>query len=216
MNIMASNTSIGRGKKGSKFWMQTVVNLYDGIVLTKAIQSKDSNIGNINWLSPLLKDNYKELKTYEIPGISKEQLDFWPDKGPLWDGVGIDENGTIILVEAKANINETCTKCSASSPKSINQIKTSMKSVHNKISSSPYHEDIWFNKYYQMGNRITFLVKLKEKGFNVKLVLLNIVDDPTYIKTSEIQWNKHYEDVFTELLGCIDNPKDVITVNLKS
>lgn len=213
---MASNTSIGRGKKGSKFWMQTVVNLCDGIVLTKAIQSKDSNIGNIKWLSPLLKDDYRELKTYEIKGISKDQLDFWPDKGPSWDGVGIDENGTIILVEAKANINETRTKCSASNSKSINQIKSSMKSVHNKISSTAYDEDIWFNKYYQIGNRITFLVKLKEKGFNVKLVLLNIVDDPTYIQTSEEQWNEYYESVFTHMIGSKEIPEDIIIVNLKS
>lgn len=38
-----------------------------------------------------------------------------------------------------------------------------------------------------MVNRIIFLAKLKENGFNVKLVLLNIVDDPTYIETLEEQ-----------------------------
>ena len=91
-----------------------------------------------------------------------------------------------------------------------------MKSVHNKISSTAYDEDIWFNKYYQIGNRITFLVKLKEKGFNVKLVLLNIVDDPTYIQTSEEQWNEYYESVFTHMIGSKEIPEDIIIVNLKS
>lgn len=67
-----------------------------------------------------------------------------------------------------------------------------------------------------MGNRITFLVGLKEKGFNIKLVLLNIVDDLTYIETSEEQWNKHHQDVFTEMLGCKVTPNDIIMVNLKS
>lgn len=78
---MLSNIFIRISKKGSKFWMQTVVNLCDGIVITKAIQSKYSNIGNTKWLSPLFNDSYRKLKNYEIIVISKEQLDFWPDKG---------------------------------------------------------------------------------------------------------------------------------------
>jgi hypothetical protein len=33
---MPSNTSKGRGRKGSKFWMQTLVNLDNGSALSKA------------------------------------------------------------------------------------------------------------------------------------------------------------------------------------
>ena len=42
-----SNTSKGRGEKGSKFWMQTLVNLHNGIELTKEIQMRDNTIGDI-------------------------------------------------------------------------------------------------------------------------------------------------------------------------
>ncbi len=218
---MSSNTSIGRGEKGSKFWIQTLVNLDEGRALTKAIQNQDSEIGDIKWQSPLpkaehkeLKGEYKELKTEDIGIIDKKDIDFWPSNGPWWDGVGMSKD-TIILVEAKAHINETLTKCSATSKESISKIKTSMKEVYNELSNSLglYDENIWFKKYYQIANRLTFLVKLKQKGFKVKLVLLNIVDDPTHIKTSKEDWNKHYKEVFNNMLGSSEIPKDVIMVN---
>jgi hypothetical protein len=211
---MSSNTSIGRGEKGSKFWIQTLVNLDGGTALTKVIQNQDSEIGDIKWESPLSKDKYEELKTEKIEGITKKDLDFWPSNGPWWDGVGTSKD-TIILVEAKAHINETFTKCSAISTQSISKIKTSMEEVYNELSNNLglYDENVWFKKYYQIANRLTFLVKLKQKGFKVKLVLLNIVDDPTHIKTSEDDWNKHYKEVFNNMLGSSDIPKDVIMVN---
>ena len=46
---MPSNTSKGRGRKGSKFWMQTLVNLDNGSTLSKAIQSVDNSIAGIKW-----------------------------------------------------------------------------------------------------------------------------------------------------------------------
>lgn len=211
---MSSNTSIGRGEKGSKFWMQTLVNLDGGSALTKAIQNQDSEIGDIKWQSPLSEVKYKELKTEDIEIIPKKDIDFWPSNGPWWDGVGMSKDA-IILVEAKAHTNETLTKCSATSKVSISKIKTSMKEVYNELSNSLglYDENIWFKKYYQIANRLTFLVKLKQKGFKVKLVLLNIVDDPTHIKTSKEDWNKHYKEVFNNMLGSSEIPKDVIMVN---
>jgi hypothetical protein len=44
---MSSNTSKGRGRKGSKFWIQTLVNLDYGSTLSKAIKSVDSGFGRV-------------------------------------------------------------------------------------------------------------------------------------------------------------------------
>lgn len=44
-----SNTSKDRGKKGSKFWMQTLVSLHNGIELTKEIQMRDNTVGDIKY-----------------------------------------------------------------------------------------------------------------------------------------------------------------------
>lgn len=69
--------------------------------------------------------------------------------------------------------------------------------------------------YYQLGNRLTFLYKLKERGYNVKLALLNIINDPTYKQTSEVDWKEHYESVFNEMLGSKDVPRDVLILNME-
>jgi hypothetical protein len=212
---MPSNTSKGRGRKGSKFWMQTLVNLDNGSTLSKAIQSVDNSIDGIKWLSPLKNDSYGELKTKQIPGLEKADFSFWPDNGPWWDGVGIDDKGCILLVEAKGHVAETKTKCAASSKISREKICKSMQEVHDGLTNSHnYDEEAWLNKYYQLGNRLTFLVKLRDQGYNVKLVLLNIVDDPTHIATSLDAWKKHYNDVFGIMLGTAKYPNNVVMVNL--
>ena len=131
---------------------------------------------------------------------------FWPSQGPWWDAIGVDANGCILLVEAKANIKETISSCSATSEKSRAKIKQAMKEAYDAITSSlnvvhEYVEDIWINRYYQLGNRLTFLVKLREQGYNVKLIILNIVDDSTHLATSHDEWVKHYDEVLEIMIG---------------
>lgn len=218
---MSSNTSKGRGKKGSKFWIQTLVNNGNGAILSKAIQDVDKNIGNIHWLSPL-KPEYTELRIQNIPNLNKIDHTFWPNKGPWWDAVGFDEKGCIILVEAKGHIKETETKCTAKNTNSITKIRQSMKDAHTILTTDvqygiqknhTFKEDIWFNKYYQLGNRLCFLVKLKEQGINVKLILLNLINDSTHLPTSLDEWNNHYNETFQIMLGSNVCPKHVILVN---
>ncbi len=213
---MPSNTSKGRGKKGSKFWIQTLVNLDDGKALSKAIKDECREVGEIAWLSPLYKDNYEEMKTNQLNGIKREDLQFWPDNGPWWDAVGIDDQGRVLLVEAKGHPQETLTKCSAKSLKSIEQIKKAMKAAHSRLTEGhDYEEEVWFSKYYQLGNRLTFLVMLRERGIDARLILLNIVDDPTHIGTSEGEWQDHYQNAFNEMIGTPSAPGHVTIVNLR-
>jgi hypothetical protein len=219
---MSSNTSKGRGRKGSKFWIQTLVNIDYGSTLSKAIQSVDSSIGDIKWLSPLKRDNYKELKSKQISSLTNADFSFWPDNGPWWDSVGVDDVGSIVLVEAKGHIAETKTKCKASSERSLARINKSMEIAHNILTSSPeygimashsYDKEVWLKKYYQIGNRLSFLVKLRQQGFNVKLILLNLVNDSTHISTSLEEWERHYEKVFQILMGTTKCPSNVVVVN---
>lgn len=100
-------------------------------------------------------NNYSELKTKKVKEIETADYSFWPDKGPWWEGVGIDEYGTVLLVEAKGHIAETKSKCSASSDKSRNKIKLALKETHDFLLSSlsishEYNEDIWLNKYINL------------------------------------------------------------------
>jgi hypothetical protein len=210
-----SNTSIGRGSKGSKFWIQTLTTL--GVeYLNSAINLHVANASDITWLSPLRKSKYKELKTRDIDDFKNLNFSFWPDNGPWWDAVGKMDDGTILLVEAKGHTRETITKCSAKADKSINLIKQSLCDTHLLLAMNghKYDDGLWYSKYYQLANRLTFLNKLSAQNVKVKLVLLNIVNDPTHIKVSEDEWIKHYEEVFEGLLGTSKIPKDVIVINL--
>ena len=120
------------------------------------------------------------------------------------------------MVEAKAHTEETITKCKATAEDSKRLIKQSLMSTHELLAVSDhiYDESLWFSRYYQLANRLTFLNNLTSQGIKVKLILLNIVDDPTYIKTSEDKWIKHYSDVFQKMLGTSTLPNNVYLLNI--
>lgn len=225
---MSSNTSTGIGEKGSKLWIQKLVNLNKGQDLSNHIKRLDSSINEITWLSPLKEDNYNEIKDLRNIKkgnksiITKEELSFWPKNGPWWDAIGICEDETIILVEAKAHINETHTKCSATSNSSKELINKTLKEVYENLSNDKLCDtdwldskfDVWHNRYYQIANRLSFLVKLKEQGKKVKLVFLNIAGDSGYIETSIEQWITHYKKISSDMGIDLFNLEDVIILDL--
>jgi hypothetical protein len=225
---MSSNTSIGRGKKGSKFWMQQLVNGRDVTQLNEAIYGKECKI---EWISPLANEDYSEYmlnsetlqETLRGKGVvfEKSFFNFWPARQPQWDAIGITEDKTLNLVEAKAHTSETIThkqtdeeKMSDGSKRNLKLITESMRESFESLNSKGDF-DAWLNEYYQLGNRLTFMTKLRGKGIKVKLVLLNIVGDPTHISTTENEWKNHYAQAFEKMLGSSDTPQDVITVNFK-
>lgn len=212
---MGSNTSKGRGKKGSKFWVQTIINSDMKIELERQI-----GIGKINWISPLAKDNYAEYKLnqdyiVELIGIPKSSYKFWPTNQPQWDAIGMTEN-TIVLVEAKAHTRELNSSLSATKEESKMLICETMKKVFDEYYIKGDFGK-WEKNYYQLGNRLTFLNIMNElvktEGRQVKLVLLNIVNDPTHIPTSEGEWENSYSDIFIDMTGLSSVPKNVIMVN---
>ena len=212
---MGSNTSNSRGKKGSKFWIQTIINSDMKIELERQI-----GIGKIDWISPLAKDGYAEYKLnqeniIDIIGIPKTFYSFWPSNQPQWDAIGMTED-TIVLVEAKAHLKELKSSLSATSEESIRLICETMGKVFDE---SYANGDFikWKKDYYQLGNRLTFLKimndSVSKNGKQVKLVLLNMVNDPTYIPTSEEEWDNSYNNIFMDMTGSSKVPKDVVMVN---
>ena len=200
---MKSNTGIGPADKGSKFWMQKVVN-------THACKNKLDEfigLGTVNWLSPLKKDNFIEYKLNKPPLprlLGFNDYAFWPRNQPQGDASGL-AGKTLVLVEAKAHPGEVTSKLSATSPESITLIEKSMKEVYNAEYSEGNFK-YWVNKYYQLGNRLTFLHKLndlpKQGGFErVILILLNFINDETHISTTLDEWESHYSKVIKEMAG---------------
>lgn len=213
-DFMSSNTSKGKAIKGSKYWIQEIIN-------SNLKQDLDQKIGlgAITWLSPLKRENYVEYKLNQEVimnklNLNKQDFSFWPSNQPQWDAIGV-VGETIILVEAKAHINELHSNMSVIAPKSKELILKSMKEVFDELAcSSETDFKSWITGYYQLGNRLTFL-KMLTKRYNkkLKLVLLNIVNDPTYKATSEEIWQKDTRKVFKKLRGTEEVPEDVIVVN---
>lgn len=108
--------------------------------------------------------------------------------------------------------------CTAESDKSKELIEKTLKETYenlNKNKDRKFNKKIWMETYYQLGNRLAFLYELKKKGYDVRLVLLNIINDPTFILTSEEEWKKHYKEVFIKLIGIDKVPEDVVILNLE-
>jgi len=141
---------------------------------------------NINWESPLKTDDYAEyrdehfLRLLDLTNKIKNPLNlFWPNNGPQWDALGINESGEIILVEAKANIPEMASPgTGAKSIKSINKIKSSLADVKKYLNISNSID--WAGTFYQYTNRIAHLYYLKVlNNIDANLLFIYFINDVT-------------------------------------
>ena len=73
----------------------------------------------------------------------------------------------------------------------------------------------WFDTYYQIANRITFMHQLMKKGYKVKVVFLNIVEDYMYNNISKTQWVDEYCKMLNEIIGERFVPRDILIIDLK-
>ncbi len=220
-----SNTSNGFASKGSKLWIQILVNLYSGKVLNEAIQAEDPTIVDIEWLSPLSSENYEEYKLNRGNALNKidfpiRAFAFWPENQPQWDALAwaTDAAGkkTLLLVEAKAHTKETKSSCTATADASIQLIRKSMQEAKDSLpKAGTVNISVWEKDYYQLGNRLTFLHFLKQNAdFGVKLVLVSFVNDASHIRKSMEEWQRHNNEMFDAVTGNMHPPEDVIVVNL--
>ena len=88
---------------------------------------------SIKWLSPIRENKYAEyydqafLDQLGLPHLRVPLASFWPSSGPRWDALGRTESDKMILVEAKAYIEESVDHSSrASHEESVAQIKKSL------------------------------------------------------------------------------------------
>jgi hypothetical protein len=99
--------------KRSEHWLRVAVNdvpnrLDECVARTFQWDTPDK----IHWLSPLPNDQFAEYYDQaflERLGLSELRVSlgsFWPASGPRWDGLGKTASGEVILVAAKAHIDE--------------------------------------------------------------------------------------------------------------
>jgi hypothetical protein len=136
----------------------------------------------IIWLSPLREDEYAEyrddtwLKRLSIELPKPSLKDFWPPRGPQWDGFGRTRSGKVILLEAKANIPEIVSSACQTSDDSKLLIQKSLREVQKFLRVDSAID--WSGKLYQFTNRIAHLYFLREvKGIPAYLVSVYFVGD---------------------------------------
>jgi hypothetical protein len=85
-------------------------------------------------------------------------------RSPQWDAIGIAEDSTLILVEAKAHTSEF--KGSGCQAKADGPNRSKIKKT---ITQFLGNDKVWMGKYYQTANRIVILKKLLEAGVKVSI-----------------------------------------------
>jgi hypothetical protein len=165
-------------RKGSQYWIRRAVNEHHeefGRQIANCVGN--SVLCPIKWVSPL-GPTYRELRDREalsqlnIRTLPQRSLEnFWPRRGPVWDALGRTNDGSLLLVEAKAHIGELASPRSKAGAKSAEQIAATMSEVRGFL--APRSNSNWSNVFYQYANRLAALYLLRHlNGLKAHLVFV--------------------------------------------
>jgi hypothetical protein len=120
----------------------------------------------IDWRSPIKSDAFAEyydqefLDRLDLNNLKVPLETFWPKSGPRWDGLAKTKSGKVILVEAKAYIEEAVDGGSgAKSPRSVEMIEVSLAAAKAAYRASK--DANWETPLYQYANRLSHLYYLR-------------------------------------------------------
>src|SRR5258706_9348675 len=120
-------------QKGSQKWLQIGVDKYPETLNAAIRSSMEVPSGTtIEWLSPLASEDYVEYRDEAFItklGLSLKHRplgEFWPTRGPVWDGLARTAMGDLLLVEAKGHIPEMVSPASKASPASLKLIEKAL------------------------------------------------------------------------------------------
>lgn len=167
------------GERGSLKWIQRAVNAHPALLDGPILETTGAR--QIEWLSPLARDDYSEyrdrdfLARLDLSRLEEPLRAFWPERGPQWDALARSDAGDVLLVEAKAHIDELCSPGSKANGASRTTIETALASASGAIGAVPRAP--WIDVFYQLANRIAHLHFLRANGVKAWLVLVNFVGD---------------------------------------
>jgi hypothetical protein len=167
----------------SEHWLRVLVNEKQDLIDSELNKAFSWHEEQVYWLSPLEKDSFTEyydeafLDILGVADLKKPLREFWPVGGPRWDGLAKTSTGKILLIEAKAYIEEMVdggTRAGLASRERILSAFDQTKSYCNVKA-----ETKWDGAFYQYANRIAhlyFLSVLNE--IDAHLVFLYFVNAP--------------------------------------
>lgn len=148
----------------------------------------------IEWLSPIATDDYAEyfdqsfLDTLGFGDLDIPLSRFWPGSGPRWDGLGRTPGGRVILVEAKAYVEEAVDYRTDAQGASLRRIRRSLAIAKRAYKAHPKAN--WETPFYQYANRLAhlyFLHRLNKRDAYMLFLYFADADDVPE-PCSEAQW----------------------------
>jgi hypothetical protein len=176
----------------SEHWLRLAVNEY-----TRALNSRISTLfkwdkDQIEWLSPIAADGYAEyfdrefLSRLGVSNLKVPLSDFWPESGPRWDGLARTASGKLILVEAKAHIEEGVDYKSGAGPRSLERISAALNQAKSAFAASD--DAPWESPFYQYANRLAHLYFARQlNGLDAYLLFIYFADAPDVPKPCTTQ-----------------------------
>jgi hypothetical protein len=166
---------------GSQRWLQLAVNrapklLDSALRRAGAIGRRDS----VEWRSPVLADGFHECRDGEAlrrlgldDALPNRRLtEYWPNRGPVWDALGVSGQGLRVLVEAKAHIPEAVSPPSKANGPALSVIRASLEEARRFY--APRSKADWSSVFYQYANRLAFQYFLSHvNGVPSRLVFLD-------------------------------------------
>ncbi len=178
-------TEQSAAQRGSQRWLQIAVNRCPEVINSAIVNELGLCSGEkIEWLSPLECDSFAEyrdeqfIERLNVSLNSRSLKDFWPRKGPQWDGLARTSSERFLLLEAKANIPEFDTNPTGATGTSLKKIKAAL--AETKEFMGVTSETDWSQCFYQYANRLAHLYLLRElNNINACLVFVYFLNDPT-------------------------------------
>lgn len=169
-------------KRGSQAWMQRAVGRRFPELDTEIARAVGGLHDQVDWKSPLAPD-YNEardgrvLKLLGINQTKRALSDFWPARGPVWDGLAV-VGSQYVLAEAKAHIPELISGGTKAAGASLVKIKDAL--MRTRKSLAPRSKADWAaSPFFQYANRLAFLQFLREdNGIPAHLVFIYFTNDP--------------------------------------
>jgi len=180
--------------KRSEHWLRLMVREYPDVLGSAVADAFGWPKTVINWRSPLQNDDYAEyydqafLDRLGVEELTVPLEEFWPTSGPRWDGLANTADGKLILVEAKAHIDEVVDFRSKASPDALRLIERRLDEAKEAFHASK--DACWHMPLYQMANRLAHLYYLaainQKDAYLIFIDFANAPDVP--VPASQEEW----------------------------
>lgn len=198
--------------RGSLKWTQRLINDFPDLLdseIRRAVSIGPEPL--IEWSSPRANDEFAEYRDQDFLRVIDASLtrrslsSFWPARGPQWDALGRTSSGAVLLVEAKAHVNELLSGCSAKSERSLRMIREALDDTKGHYGVSDSAD--WLSAYYQYTNRLAHLYLLRElNAVNAHLIHVCFMNDAEMGgPASPSEWESAFAEAH-QVLGLGDRP----------